>query len=118
MISRSSPFVRRSTSAFGGEWVIPNATRGLSLFSVNLTTKGLVHLHCRFLKGGTETALIASLRHTPTTELGAPKTPQSVTMTKIILVSNQKLLGFLKKHKEQGGPQVNEGEMKIWSVKW
>ena len=45
VISRSPPFVRRSTSAFGGEWVIPNATRGLSLFSVNLATKGLVHLH-------------------------------------------------------------------------
>ena len=100
MISRSSFLMRESTSAFGGEWVLPNATRGLSLFSVNLATKGLVHLHYRFLKGGTET-LIASLRHTPTTELGAPKTPQYVTMTKTILVSRHKLLGFPKKHKEQ-----------------
>ena len=80
--------MRRSTSAFGGEWVIPNATRGLSLFSVNLATKGLVHLHYRFLKGGIET-LIAILRHTPTTELGAPKAQQSVTMRRINLVTTQ-----------------------------
>ena len=81
--------------------MIPNATRGLSLFSVNLATKGLVHLHYRFLKGGTET-LIEILRHTLTTELGAPKSPQSVTMKKSNLVSRQMLLRFPKKHKEQG----------------
>ena len=33
---------------------------------VNLATKGLVHLHYWFLKGGNQT-LISNLRHTPTT---------------------------------------------------
>ena len=80
--------MRESTSVFRGEWVIPNATRVLSLFSVNLATKGLVHIHYRFLKGGIET-LIAILRHTPTTELGAPKAQQSVTMTGINLITTQ-----------------------------
>ena len=67
--------------------MIPNATRGLSLFYVNLATKGLVHLHKGFLKGGIQT-LIPILGHTPTTELGAPKN-QDLTMTNKCLVTRQ-----------------------------
>ena len=46
-----------------GSGVYPNATRGLSLFSVNLATRGLAHIHYRFLKGGIET-LIELKAHT------------------------------------------------------
>ena len=60
---------QRSTSRWRGVGMhnAPQTPLEASPYSpVNLATKGLVHLHYWFLKGGTQT-LISNLRHTPTT---------------------------------------------------
>ena len=83
---------------------------------VNLATKGLVHLHYRFLQGGTE-ALISSLGHTSTTELEAPKSPQSVTIQSKAYQIETKAPRVSKETLRARGPQVNEGEIQIASVR-
>ena len=79
---------------------------------MNLATRGLVHLHYRFLKGGIET-LIELKAHTHNLIGGS----QAQQMSQESQEQQVKLLGFPKKHQEQGAPQVNEGEMENASVR-
>ena len=60
-----------------------------------------------------EVGTFTSLEHTSTTELEAPKYKQAVKTNQRQACKNQIKVRVSKETLELGGPQVNEGEMKI-----
>jgi hypothetical protein len=114
-VSRSSFLLRGSTSTFG-EGVVSNHQRHERppLFSDEPHPNGLDSpstISATFeVEAGTFTT---SSGHTSTTELEAPKYKQAVKTNQRQACKNQIKVRVSKETLELGGPQVNEGEMKI-----